>query len=166
VACPERTAAAFARLYEECYGRVFHYIYSQVRDFELARDLTADVFVRAFARFHTLRQWDSRLPWLLVIAHNLLAAHYRRRQREQAFARSLQQYGEAEAQGTPVAEDLVLLESEMGLLSRRERQALSLRFDGGLTTAEIARLLGVREVTVRVLLYRALKKLRRALEGS
>ncbi len=158
----------FARLYERYHGRVFAYIYARVREPQLAEDLTADTFVQAFAKAHTLRDPQAGLPWLLAIARNMVAAYYRRRAREERGLHSLWEEVMAHPEDDPATgaerqEIHHLLAREVARLSPREQEVLRLRFEAGLRGGEIARLLGVQEVMVRVIIFRALAKLRRAL---
>jgi len=160
----------FAHLYERYYGRVFAYIYARVHEPQLAEDLTADTFVQALLKAHTLREPQAALPWLLAIARNTVAAHFRRQAREE---RGLQAIREEMVAGGPQDTDPALeaerqearhlLDQEVARLTPREQEVLRLRFEAGLKGSEIARLLGVREATVRVITFRALAKLRRAL---
>jgi RNA polymerase sigma-70 factor (ECF subfamily) len=55
------------------------------------------------------------------------------------------------------------IERALGGLSVRQRQTVVLRDWAGFDTAEVARLLGMREPTVRVHLHRARADLRKAL---
>src|SRR4029079_3312293 len=56
--------SAFATLVERyrnaVYGLAFHF----VGDFETARDIAQDVFIRAFGRLGDLREPDKFSPWL------------------------------------------------------------------------------------------------------
>ena len=162
-------AEEVARLYERYHSRVFAYVYARVRDPQLAEDLAADTFVQALANMHTLRDPQACLGWLLSIARNTVAAHYRRRTREEKGVKALGEELAARSQGDdPLAaaeerelRDMML--QQMTRLSSREREVLRLRFEAGLKGSEIAALLGIREVTVRVITFRALAKLRQAL---
>jgi RNA polymerase sigma-70 factor (ECF subfamily) len=162
-------AEDLAQLYERYHGRVFAYVYARVRDPQLAEDLAADTFVQALANLHTLRDPQACLGWLLSIARNTVAAHYRRRAREEKGLKALGEELATRIQGEDplaAAEEQELREvvlQQMVRLSPREREVLRLRFEAGLKGGDIANLLGIREVTVRVITFRALAKLRQAL---
>ena len=64
------------------------------------------------------------------------------------------------------SDDLVTLESALAKLSPGERSVLSLRYDGGLTYAEIARNLEEPLGTVLARAHRALRKLARLMDGK
>ena len=54
------SSAAFEHLYETYWARVFAFTYSRVDSAELAKDLTAEVFERAYLKWHHLRR---RAAW-------------------------------------------------------------------------------------------------------
>jgi RNA polymerase sigma factor (sigma-70 family) len=71
---------------------------------------------------------------------------------------------------TPSPEEQVLRREEVGCLLEAladlpaaDRELVSLRYGSGLSTAEVAEVLGVREPAVRTRLWRALGRLRKAM---
>ena len=58
------------------------------------------------------------------------------------------------------------MKAALTVLGLRERQAIYLRYFEDQSFAETARIMGVRQVTVRVMVHRALGKLRRHLSES
>src|SRR3989304_4174035 len=79
---PESYESAFLQLYQGYYSKVFAFVYSRGGNVELAKDLTADIFERAYVKGHTLREPAAYGAWLFVIAKNVVMGHYRRRKRE------------------------------------------------------------------------------------
>ncbi len=158
--------AAFAEAYHTYYSRVFAYIYARTRDPELARDLTAEVFIRAYTKGHSLREAQAFAGWLFAIARNVTAAHYRTAKRQTGGMERLKDsLHTASAPDDP--SDLTIRREQMETIMRhfsslteREQNLISLRFDAGLTTVEIAAATGLSPVTVRVSIFRALTKLR------
>lgn len=162
----------FADLCRDHLPRVLNYMRLRVGEEDLAQDLTAEVFERAVAKRHTLRQIDAFGAWLFAIARNTVAGHYRRK-------RPTVSLEQAATQGIPVLvapdpgpPDLLVLREELSemlgvlaTLSEREQEIIRLKFGGGLGNQEIARVLRLRSGHVAVLLYRTLRKLRRRLEG-
>lgn len=74
--------SAFTALFGTYYTRVFAFVYSRVRDVDLAKDLVSEVFERAYAKGHDVRDQAAYSSWLFVIARNAVVGHYRQRQRE------------------------------------------------------------------------------------
>ena len=58
------------------------------------------------------------------------------------------------------------MRSALAALSGREREIVALKFHGGLTNGEIARVLGISETAAGSLLYRTIEKLRRACDAT
>jgi RNA polymerase sigma factor (sigma-70 family) len=134
-----------------------------------AEDLTQATFERG------LRAWDrfdpeiaSAKTWLLAIAHNAYV-DFRRRDRS-ARTPSLSGDEVAESELTrvsgpepPTELDPVLVDA-IGRLSRREREALALRFGADMRGPEIAEFLDISLANAQQLLSRGLRKIRRELE--
>src|SRR3990172_11995035 len=73
---------AFVQLYQSYYTRIFAFVYSRVGNVELAKDLTAEVFERAYVKGHGVREQAAYGTWLFMIAKNVVVGHYRRQKRE------------------------------------------------------------------------------------
>ncbi len=63
------------------------------------------------------------------------------------------------------AADRASLRAALARLAPRERDVVALRFHGGLTAAELARVLGISESNASTRLYRAVTRLREALDA-
>jgi RNA polymerase sigma factor (sigma-70 family) len=143
----------FERLFEDHFDAIYGYLARRVGP-DLARDLAAETFTRAYAgrkRFDPAR--GEPRAWLFGIAHNLLRRHYRDEERRlQAFAR-IELREETTSDEPWVAEAL-------SVLSREERDALLLFAWADLSYDQIAEALGLPIGTVRSRLNRARTRLR------
>ena len=77
--------AQFSALYKAHLRDVYSYSYYRVGNHHDAEDLTEQTFLQAYRHFErALRESDGRplRPWLIRIAHNLAANHYRDRSRK------------------------------------------------------------------------------------
>lgn len=170
---------AFAALYRQCRDTVFRYLMRRSNgDQHLAEDLTHDTFVRALARVDTYQ--DTGRPfvaWLLTIAGNLVADHYksgwRRFQVNRGdFAREVDDglhrlmWAEVrEDLATTVAEDIdrrrtcAVLTRAMSELTDWQRRVLLLRFVEGLSVRDTALKLAVEAGAVKAATYRAMRTL-------
>jgi len=170
--------AEFSLLYERHLAAVAGYLTRRVGG-ELAEDLTAEVFVRAFrARARFRPDHDTALPWLLGIANNLVADHRRaERRRLAALQRLAGARGVIAAAGggeriagthEPIASDHPA-EAQLGLapglvrqlrrLPAVDRDTLLLVVWGELSYEEAASALGVPVGTVRSRISRARRRL-------
>ncbi|HXG41987.1 MAG TPA: RNA polymerase sigma factor [Dehalococcoidia bacterium] len=159
----------FSRIFETYYHRLMSYAISRLRDRDLAEDTVAETFKLAYLRWSTLRDPQAVGSWLFSIAHNVMVSQMRARARaalplEQSPALEwwdMSPTPEEEAIRQEEAERLLKLLSR---LSPREQEALSLRFDGGLSSRDIARILGTSEGNVRLIIFRALRRLRQLMQ--
>ena len=160
-------AAALADLFETHYERVARYIAVRIGDQEHAEELAADVFARALERIDTFR-WRG-IPmqaWLFRIAHNLAVDYLRRASRrkttplEEAISVAADDDPEREALQTLQREELL---EAMDSMTPAQREVVSLRFFGELTSAEVAVVMKRSSGAVRELQSSALKALRRIL---
>jgi RNA polymerase sigma factor (sigma-70 family) len=158
---------AFERLYAEHAQALYGFLSYRTGDRALAEDLLADTFERAP---RARRRFDSRRAsektWLYAIALNCLRDHARRRASE---GRALERMAAgprtvSDGEIEQVAErDLV--NRSLAALSEEEREAIALRFGAELTVPEIAKLTGERLTTMEGRVYRALRKLREAIDS-
>jgi RNA polymerase sigma factor (sigma-70 family) len=154
----------FEALYERCFPRVYAYVATLLQDRAAAEDATALAFERAWRKRHRYRRSrGSAEAWLFGIARNAALDELRRRKRAAALE------GEPVATEAPATEDLAeqalrreAVRAAMAALSGRERDLLALKFAGGLSNAQIARVLGVSETNAGTRLHRTLTKLREA----
>jgi RNA polymerase sigma-70 factor, ECF subfamily len=134
-----------------------------------AEDLTAATFervIRAWDRFDPAKA--SERTWILAIARNLLADHYRRQQHRAAV--SLDEHpGLLDTLRSEDWEERRLTEDELrgwlGHLRDRERQVIALRYGADLPAEEVAELLELTAANVHQIASRALRRLRE-LAGS
>ena len=163
----------FAEQYGEYLPRVLNYVRLRVEDEDLAQDLTAQTFERAFSRLHTLRDRQAFGGWLFRIARTIVAGYYRRRKPTVSLegvdgnpAHDLVS-PEPPVEGRLVqSEEVGALRDALVTLSEREQEIIRLRFVAGLTNRAIGKTMGLREGNVAVILFRALRKLRRTLEAE
>jgi RNA polymerase sigma factor (sigma-70 family) len=157
---------AFERLYHEHAQALYAFLSYRTGDGVLAEDLLADTFERALrARWRFNRRKASEKTWLYSIALNLLRDQYRRAGSE---AKALQRVAVAASVGSSGGIEYVadrdLVARGLAALSEEEREAIALRFGAQLTVPEIAKLTQQRLSTVEGRVYRALRKLREAIE--
>lgn len=138
---------------------------------ETAEDLTAATFervVRSWARFD--RNRAEPRTWIMAIARNQLADHFRRQSHRNAV--SLDEHpalAASLASSDDPAARWLSQETVRGwlmLLEPREREVLALRFGADLRAAEIAETLGLTEATVHQISSRALRRLHDQISSS
>ena len=161
---------AFIEAYERQYTKIFAFVYSRVGNVELAKDLTAEVFEKAYVKGHSVREAAAYTTWLFMIAKNVVIGHYRRQKREtNGMNKVKDSLWLSERPADPEADTLrgeavSNLMRRLRRLSDRDQELLALKFEGELSYAEISAVLRLSEVNVRVSIFRALKRLRSLME--
>jgi RNA polymerase sigma factor (sigma-70 family) len=150
--------AIFSSLYERHLRAVASFVARRTGP-ELAEDLTAEVFVRAFRKRAVFRDVHrSALPWLLGIANNVIADH---RRAERRRLEALQRLAGASpvSSETSVGELAPELVGELLRLPAADRDTLLLVVWGELSYAEAATALSVPVGTIRSRIARARQRL-------
>lgn len=151
------------RLYKACRDDVYAYVATLLGDRSLAEDVTALAFERAFRRrklFNPRR--GSERAWLFGIARNAALDELRRRRRSSPLVGDPPEDPEvSEDQFEGVLRRATVRAALVGL-APRERELVALKFHGGLSNSDIARILGVSESNAGTLLHRTINKLRKA----
>lgn len=136
-------------------------------------DLVATTFLSVLDQAPSFDQRRGpALPWLLGVAHHLLARSYAERERQDALAARLGGQRKVEAEdfarleeAIDAAKDLKAVEAALVGMPFAEREVIWLTSQDALSAEEAAQVLGVSLATFRVRLHRARRALRRALKG-
>ena len=155
-------AAVFEAAFEENYERVCWYALAMLRNPSEAEDAASETFDRAY------RAWSSDkgpnglpLPWLLVICRRVVLGR-RRRARLIAWI-PLPEHGDEpvdRGRSFEATEFRIWLRQLEGIVSRRECEALALRYVDDLGDGGAALVLGISPSGFRTLVSRAIAKLR------
>ncbi len=155
----------FSLIYRTYYPRLMAYALSRLREREVAEDIVAEVFVRAFTHWGSLRDKGALEGWLFRIAHNLVVSHVRARAKTCRWVWERGHgAGESLEEAAVAQDELARMRAALARLPERYQRVLTLRFEAGLSHRQIAQVLGLSEVNVRVILLRALRRLRLLLE--
>jgi RNA polymerase sigma factor (sigma-70 family) len=160
-------AEAFGRLYDMHVDRVYRHIYYRVGNEQDAEDLTQQVFLKAWQAIDRYKKTASPfIAWLMTVSHNLVVDFYRTRKDNAYLEAEVLADGPASSpEGAAEASlEQQRLRRAILQLGSDEQQVIILRFIEGFEFAEIASVLKKKEGNVRVILHRALVKLRNILE--
>ena len=163
VAAARGDPAAYAALYRRYVGPVYRYFYHHVGNPQDTEDLTATTFRKALAGLSRYREQDSFAAWLFSIARHTLL-DYQRRHRPQI---DVELVASTLVDPAPQPDAQILRVEQARTLHRLirelpadQREALVLRFFAQLPTAAIAMALGRSEGAVKMLIHRAVTRLR------
>jgi RNA polymerase sigma factor (sigma-70 family) len=157
-------ALSFEDLYRRTFPRVYAYVATLLRDTSAAEEVTAQAFERAYRKQRSFRrERGSADAWLFGIARNAALDELRRRKRRAALE------VEPEDAALPSADEHAdhtlkreTVRAALLKLDLRERDLVALKYSGGLSNAEIARVVGGSESGAGTRLHRVIQKLRKA----
>ncbi|HVU36269.1 MAG TPA: RNA polymerase sigma factor [Opitutaceae bacterium] len=151
---------AFATIVEAHHRRVFNFLYQLTRHRHDAEDLTQQTFIKAYRH---LPQFDPARPlinWLLTIARHAAINHFRDNKRWTELPPDTAGHEPSPARTAEVRDRTeTLWDRARSLLSAREYEVLWLRFAEELSTEETARVVGLTQTHVKVLVFRARRAL-------
>jgi RNA polymerase sigma-70 factor, ECF subfamily len=154
-------ASAHRALYDTHVERVYRLTFRLTGIEHLARELTQDTFVRAFASIEGFRGDSAFGTWLHTIAVSTTLNELKRRKRERARNAPLDDaldVGESKPYSDPVLREKVM--DAVNELPEGCRTVFMMHDAEGYTHQEIAKALGVTEGTSKAQLARARGKLR------
>lgn len=146
----------FSVLYERYFQRVYGYCLKRTSNVQIAEDLCSDIFIKVLSKLDTYTGGNFA-AWLFRIAHNTVVDHYRKNRKVVAIDQ-LQLRSDTQMSNT-VANQLAV-EELLSELNEDERELITLRLQAGLSAPEIAEIVGKSANSVRVQIYRLLKRLR------
>jgi RNA polymerase sigma-70 factor, ECF subfamily len=137
----------FERIMAEHERLVLRVAWRLLGRMEDAQDAAQEVFLRLFRHFDELG-CDPK-PWLYRVTVNVCNDYHRRRMPEGEARADLADAAPDPLRILTLAERKRLLMEALQTLGEKERAAITLRDVEGLSTSEVAAILGVEEVTVR-----------------
>lgn len=153
--------ATFEILYNETARPLWSYVYRVSGNAALADDILQETYYR-FLRAPRVDMDKARTKsYLYRIAGNLLRDHWRGKKRDVLFTETVNQESAAAIASTEFTRSAMNLDLErrFGELKPQERALLWLAYVEGNEHKEIARMLGLKEKSIRVLLFRARQRL-------
>lgn len=161
----------FSQFYRHNIERIYRFFYLRVNDTEAAEDLTALAFLRMWQEAKKEKSFHIKepIPFLYRISRNLLVDYYRRKAK-QPF--SLDQLIKESGLQIPhsgfldkVEDNLEIERIKKGLekIKPLYAEVIIWHYLNDLSITQISQILQKKEGTIRVLLHRSLKALRKTL---
>src|SRR6266850_2171110 len=165
---------AFGILFEKHYPATFGYVFRRVEDWSVSKDITSEVFLKAFKGLWRYR-WQG-IPfssWLYRIATNEVRMYLRKGRRSVVSLEQLmEEIGfepidpqtldaerlDAERKLQEHA-DFLAIQSKILELPPKYQDVITLRYFERKTVKEVAEILNTREGTVKSLLSRGIRRL-------
>ena len=168
-------------MYKAFYNNIFGYVFRRTTDYEVARDITAETFFKAYVNISKFKWRNiSLLYWLYQIATNELNKFFaNNKYRPHSLSRIEEEYGidiidhsDAETESGKLQDELarhhefLAMNDAIKKLDMKYGDVISLRFFEQKSLKEIAIILDKREGTVKSLLSRGIEKLKNALNAE
>ncbi len=171
----ENDPQKFGQVYEAFYNKIFGYVYRRTTDYEAARDVTAETFLKANVNIGKFKWRNiSLLYWLYTIATNELNKYFNsHKYKPHSLCRIQEEYGiditdhsNAETEGIKLQDDLekhqefMRINDSIRKLDIKYQDVIALRFFEHKSIKEIAMILDKKEGTIKSLLSRGIEKLK------
>ncbi len=159
---------AWARLYEECFPKIYRYITLRVRNQTEAEDLAEQVFLKALESGPSFK-WRGApvISWLFRIARNQVIDYWRtdKSKRTLPLDESLVSDAIDPENAAERNSDVRQLIQAVSQLTQKKRDVIELRVAGELSTDDVAKILGKSQGAVKALQHSGLAALRRKLSN-
>ncbi len=166
----QRDRVAFTALYHNCVVQVYRHVHYRVSALADVEDITQEVFIRAWKAIDRYKFRGAPFAaWLITIARNLIADHYRAKKKLVSSERveDFSNIAEVDPQvDAEVVLNQIYVRRAIFKLKKEKQKVILMRFIDGFSYAEIAKTLNKSEGAIRVIQYRALKELRQTLTRS
>lgn len=159
-----------ATIYETHFDAILNFVVKRVRNLALAEDITAGVFMKVVEKLHTYNPEKACMQtWLFSIASHELVNYYRKKKPEssledyeyllktQDVLDEIHEKQQEIDQDTAINDMLAKLDTAV---SSEEKHLLMLFYFEEKSYADIAYITGIKEVTLRSKIHRAIKKLK------
>ena len=156
---------ALEELYHETKSAIYGFSHSITKNPSESEDVLQETYLKIWANAERYTAKGTPMSWILMIAKNLSLMKLREKKRHQDLEPEEwdMEFHIPDSAGT--TEDRHLLEAALNLLTLEEREIILLHAVSGLKHREIAELLDMALATVLSKYHRALKKLRKYIEG-
>jgi len=157
--------AYFDEVYETYVKQIFRFVFLRVNNTQTAEDITSETFLRFWRKIEQGKYIDNERALLYVIARGIIIDYYRSKKniREVKFeevADDKQFTNDEIIEKIYLNEKISKIYKRLETIKKEYREIILLRFVEDLEYAEIATVLGKKEVAIRVLLHRAIATLK------
>lgn len=161
---------AFNAFYDDYYQRIYNYIFFSHGNRFIAEDLTCTVMEKILKNIYKYDVMEASLnTWIFAIVKHTLIDFYRLKSNQNTYICD-EEWAILDTKNPGVEEVTIKMEQQrtiakmLTILPERERTALVLKFWGRLRSSEIAVHMDIEEGNVNVIVFRALKKLKKYID--
>lgn len=158
----------FSEIYDQYIEKIYRFVYVKVSSQEIAEDLTSKVFLNGWEAYNK-SQIDNPKAFLYRIARNTVTDHYRERGRTKTISADFALYN---IEDRTNLEEKAFLDSDfqqvkkaINSLKDDYQDVIIYHYIDDMKIPEIAQIMEKPEGTIRVMLHRGLKALKKEMEG-
>ena len=168
----EEVKNKFEQIYDDNVDRVYRFILLKVNSKEVAEDLTAETFTKAWNVFK--KKYGKEKPLLnprafcYRVARNLVTDHYRRKGRRDFVSTdsiSIKDDNQTIEERAAINSDMEMVKKAIKEIKGNYQDIIIWHYIDELTIPEISEIMGKSENSVRVTLHRALDALKNVIES-
>ena len=167
-----RVVQEFQTIYIKYSDKIYKYLYLNTHDPYLAEDITGEVFLRIWKSWERIKP-DFIHALLYKTAKNILIDYYRKHNKgkkislEETVKQGLEpSYDEDLIEKIHKDDNIKKINDALKFIPENLKEVLILRFVDDLSAKEVAEIIDSTEVNVRVLQFRALKKLKEVIKNE
>lgn len=164
----------FEKIYNRHYQTIFNYCYRRTGDFDTSKDITSEIFLKAYLNIHKFKWKDIPiLSWLYRIATNEINLFYRSQKYSPTFISEIYSNYSIAATIEDLVEEksnaeaklhkdkqFVQVQDAIKELPLKYQEVISLKYFEQLKIKEIGTILNKKEGTIKSLLSRGISKLK------
>lgn len=154
---------AFVFFYDKYVKNIYRYVYLKVSDGDVAQDLTQDIFLKIWQHLVDKKDINSFQAFIFRIARNTVIDYYRRNNKQELPLDYVSEVEDPEVDHHGEVEkkfDLNELYEKIKQLKAEHQEIIYLRFVEDLSITDIAQVMDIEKNGARVILHRALNKLK------
>lgn len=161
---------AFAFFYDKYVTRIYRFVYIRTSNQQIAEDLTQDIFLKIWQHLVDRKEIKSFQAFVFRIARNTVIDHYRVNNKQELPLEYIEDMvgdaGDSEIKKLDKLIDADTLIREINQLKPEYQEVLALRYIEDLAIDEIAEVIQKDKRNVRVLIHRALNKLKEIIDNK
>ncbi|HPV40313.1 MAG TPA: sigma-70 family RNA polymerase sigma factor [Spirochaetota bacterium] len=156
---------AFSGIIEKYKDKTFNYVYSQVKDYDEALDITQEIFIMTIEALRSFRRESKFSTWFYSIMVNYCKNYRKKNSRynvvsinssrgDEEYDLQLPDERENPEEEVILNDSLRIVREEIGMLPDDYREILVLRDIEGMSYNEISEILGISLSNVKVRIHR------------
>ncbi|MCK4781618.1 RNA polymerase sigma factor [Candidatus Parcubacteria bacterium] len=156
----------FNELYDDNVENIYRFIYLKVNSDDIAKDLTSETFTKVWKSLNNGQKFDNSRAFTFQVARNLIIDHYRGKNKTTIPLSECSEMSDPSSdieKRFQLSSDIDEIKIALSGLKDEYREAITLRYVEDMPISEVAKILGKKQGTVRVILHRGLKALRESI---